>query len=177
MFMPMWKNADADLKIGMLQHTISALVRREEPDLTSLQLGVFLICYLSDDKQSVRGLAVRFRVSKPAISRALDRLIQLRLARRQTDPSDRRSTLVAQTPKGHALMTELRNIMMDFTNQVEVKQTDGAVTNNADEPPIGCRLGIRHALGDEAYLTEVAVDHAAAIMYRPLGRGPGPDNA
>jgi DNA-binding MarR family transcriptional regulator len=140
--MPMLNNADVDRKIDMLQYMISALVRREGPDLTSPQLGVFLICYLSDGKQTVRGLAAKLRVSKPAISRVLDRLSQLRLARRQTDPSDRRGTMVARTPKGQALMLELRNLMLDFADQAEVKQTDDAITNDADAPPAGHRLEI-----------------------------------
>ena len=39
----------------------------------------------------MRGLAAKLAVSKPAITRALDRLSEFDLVRRKTDPLDRRS--------------------------------------------------------------------------------------
>jgi DNA-binding MarR family transcriptional regulator len=86
-------------------------VRRDGTDLSARQLGVFLTCYLKEGGHTVRGLAVQLNVSKPAITRALDRLGELDLARRKVDPLDRRSVLVQRTPKGSAFMRELRNIM------------------------------------------------------------------
>jgi hypothetical protein len=35
--------------VDVLRQTIVALVRRDGPDLTARQLGVFLTCYLEDD--------------------------------------------------------------------------------------------------------------------------------
>ncbi|HEY4172546.1 MAG TPA: MarR family transcriptional regulator, partial [Rhodopila sp.] len=52
-------------------------------------------------------------VSKPAITRALDRLGELDLARRKVDPLDRRSVLVQRTTKGSAFLRDLRNIMTE----------------------------------------------------------------
>ena len=51
------------------------------------------------------------KVSKPAITRALDRLGEFDLARRKTDPSDRRSVLVQRTAKGAAFLREIHGIM------------------------------------------------------------------
>jgi DNA-binding MarR family transcriptional regulator len=59
----------------------------------------------------VRGLAAGLNVSKPAITRALDRLGELSLARRKVDPMDRRSVLVQQTQAGEAFLADLRHIM------------------------------------------------------------------
>jgi DNA-binding MarR family transcriptional regulator len=59
----------------------------------------------------VRGLAAELNVSKPAITRALDRLGELDLARRKVDPLDRRSVLVQRTMKGAAFLRDLRSIM------------------------------------------------------------------
>jgi DNA-binding MarR family transcriptional regulator len=97
--------------VGILRETVVALVRRDGPDLSARQLGVFLTCYLQDGGHTVRGLAANLNVSKPAITRALDRLGELDLARRKIDPLDRRSVLVQRTTKGQAFLRELRSIL------------------------------------------------------------------
>ncbi|MDN6714608.1 MAG: MarR family transcriptional regulator, partial [Acetobacter sp.] len=71
----------------------------------------FLTCYLDESGHTVRGLAASLNVSKPAITRALDRLTELDLARRKVDPLDRRSVLVQRTPKGASYLKEIRSIM------------------------------------------------------------------
>ena len=101
----------ADQMVGILRDTIVALVRRDGPDLSARQLGVFLTCYLQEGAHTVRGLAADLNVSKPAITRALDRLGELDLARRKVDPMDRRSVLVQRTLKGQAFLRDLRSIM------------------------------------------------------------------
>ena len=104
--------------VRVLQETIIALVRRDGADLSSRQLGVMLTSYLTDGPHTVRGLALKLNVSKPAITRALDRLGELDLARRKPDPSDRRSVLVQRTPKGNAFMRDLRNTIVAGENRV-----------------------------------------------------------
>jgi DNA-binding MarR family transcriptional regulator len=97
--------------VGLLRDTVVALVRRDGIDLSARQLGVFLTCYLNDGPHTVRGLASGLNVSKPAITRALDRLGELDLARRKVDPLDRRSVLVQRTPRGASFLRALRSIM------------------------------------------------------------------
>ena len=104
--------------VRVLQETIIALVRRDGADLSSRQLGVMLTSYLTDGPHTVRGLALKLNASKPAITRALDRLGELDLARRKPDPSDRRSVLVQRTPKGNAFMRDLRNTIVAAENRV-----------------------------------------------------------
>ncbi len=104
-----------DQMVGILRDTIVALVRRDGPDLSARQLGVFLTCYLQEGAHTVRGLAADLNVSKPAITRALDRLGELDLARRKVDPMDRRSVLVQRTLKGAAFLRDLRSIMSEAT--------------------------------------------------------------
>jgi DNA-binding MarR family transcriptional regulator len=82
-------------------------------DLSARQLGVVLTCYLNDGGHTVRGLAQDLNVSKPAITRALDRLTELDFVRRKVDPADRRSVLVQRTPKGAAFLRETRHIMTE----------------------------------------------------------------
>ncbi len=103
----------ADQLVGILRDTVVALVRRDGADLSARQLGVFLTCYLQEGAHTVRGLAADLNVSKPAITRALDRLGELDLARRKVDPMDRRSVLVQRTLKGAAFLRDLRGIMTE----------------------------------------------------------------
>ena len=107
-------NTDLDeQRVDVLRQTIIALVRRQGPDLTARQFAVFLVCYLDDEAQTVRGLAAKLSVAKPAITRALDRLSEFDLVRRKTDPLDRRSVLVQRTATGMAFLRDLRKILSE----------------------------------------------------------------
>jgi DNA-binding MarR family transcriptional regulator len=116
-----------DQFVGILRDTIVALVRRDGPDLSARQLGVFLTVYLGDGPHTVRGLAMSLNVSKPAITRALDRLGEFDFARRKTDPQDRRSVLVQRTVRGAALLREVRTMMGEAAAAASEPKTDGAV--------------------------------------------------
>ena len=119
-----------DQFVGILRDTVVALVRRDGPDLSARQLGVFLTVYLGEGPHTVRGLAASLNVSKPAITRALDRLGELDLARRKTDPQDRRSVLVQRTVKGAALLREMRSIMGEAAAAAEDENAAGQVANS-----------------------------------------------
>ena len=128
----MASNTSADQLVGILRDTVVALVRRDGPDLSARQLGVFLTCYLQDSAHTVRGLAADLNVSKPAITRALDRLGELDLARRKVDPADRRSVLVQRTLKGQAFLRDLRAIMVEAgSGKKEKAAAPGATTDAA----------------------------------------------
>lgn len=117
----------ADQLVGILRDTIVALVRRDGPDLSARQLGVLLTCYLHEGPHTVRGLAADLNVSKPAITRALDRLGELDLARRKIDPTDRRSVLVQRTLKGTAFLRDLRGIMAEASAHSRKGSAHGTV--------------------------------------------------
>ena len=69
-------------------------------DLTQRQLALLLTVYLTPPPHTVRGLAAQLDISKPAVTRALDRLQTLGFARRKPEPSDRRGIEVQRTVKG-----------------------------------------------------------------------------
>jgi DNA-binding MarR family transcriptional regulator len=105
---------DKDLveqRVEVFRQTVVALVRRDGPDLSARQLGVFLTCYLEEQAQTVRGLAAKLNVAKPAITRALDRLTEFDLVRRKDDPLDRRSVLVQRTATGMAFLRDLKTVL------------------------------------------------------------------
>ncbi|MDE2576617.1 MAG: MarR family transcriptional regulator, partial [Rhodospirillales bacterium] len=72
----------ADRLLAILRDTIVGTVRRDGPDMSARQFGVFLICYIEEGPHTVRGLAARLEVSKPAITRSIDRLAELGMAKR-----------------------------------------------------------------------------------------------
>lgn len=120
---------------GVLRRTIVELVRRDGPDLSARQFGVFLICYLEAEAQTVRGLASVLGVSKPAVSRALDRLAEFDLIRRKTDPLDRRSVLVQRTPTGTAFLKDLRTILREASSAVAAEGSAPAASAPAAPAP------------------------------------------
>ncbi len=119
-----------DQLVTILRETTVALVRRDGPDLSARQQGVFLTVYLDDGAHTVRGLAAALNVSKPAITRALDRLGDLDLARRKTDPADRRSVLVQRTVKGTALLKEIRTTMGEAEHAIRTGAATPGVAAN-----------------------------------------------
>ncbi|WP_158803953.1 MarR family transcriptional regulator [Acidisoma sp. L85] len=94
------------LLLGLLS-SVLGMVRTKDPDLSMRQLAVLLTAHTAETRQTVRGLAAALDVSKPAITRALDRLTEHALVRRVIDPGDRRSVLVDVTKSGHALARSL----------------------------------------------------------------------
>ena len=125
---------DTGSGVSTLRHALVAHVRRDGPDLSLRQLGVFLICYLEDGPHTVRGLAVRLGVAKPAVSRALDRLGELDRIRRAEDPSDRRSIVVQRTRTGNAFLQELRTSMETLTHAIWAGKTYGAASHQTGTP-------------------------------------------
>ncbi len=119
--------SNPDQLVGILRDTVVALVRRDGPDLSARQLGVFLTVYLTDGPHTVRGLAAELNVSKPAITRALDRLGRLGYIRRKRDPDDRRNVLVQRTVKGSIFLTEFGQMVMEAGKAASARDADAAV--------------------------------------------------
>ncbi len=103
----------ADRLALILRDTIVGTVRRDGPDLSARQFAVFLIAYIEDGMHTVRGLAERLNVSKPAITRSVDRLTELGLAKRGPDPRDRRSVLVLRTKRGGDYFVDVKALLSE----------------------------------------------------------------
>ncbi len=115
--------ADPTELVFLLRDTLAELVRREGPDLTARQMTVFLTVSLMEGPHTVRGLAAVLNVSKPAITRALNRLGEFDLVRRKPDPSDQRSVLVGQTRTGLAFQRDLGQIMQKAEQERKAVQS------------------------------------------------------
>lgn len=80
--------------------TLVDYVRSGEPDLTNRQMALMLIVYIMPGPHTVRGLADKLNVSKPVITRALNKLGALGYLRRERDEADRRNIFITRTSKG-----------------------------------------------------------------------------
>jgi DNA-binding MarR family transcriptional regulator len=93
-------------------------VRRDSPDLSARQMALLLTVYLTPPPHTVRGLALVLNVSKPAITRALDRLCFYGLVRRKIDDTDRRSVLIQRSVKGSVFLREFGDLIVDAGGRI-----------------------------------------------------------
>jgi len=94
-------------------------VRSKGPDLSSRQMALMLTAYLEEGPHTVRGLASYLNISKPAISRALDRLGELGFVKRRRDEKDKRNVLVQRTVKGSIFL-------VDFAASIQTANADNS---------------------------------------------------
>ena len=98
--------------LDLWRNVLVSSVKQAGPDLSSRQLALLLTVYLTPPPHTVRGLAGTLSISKPAISRALDRLGRLGFVRRKRDDADRRNVLVQRTVKGSVFLTEFSQLVL-----------------------------------------------------------------
>ncbi len=98
--------------LDLWRRAMVSSVRRDAPDLSARQMALLLTVYLTPPPHTVRGMAETLRVSKPAITRALDRLGELDLVRRKQDESDRRSVLIQRTVRGSVFLREFGELIV-----------------------------------------------------------------
>jgi DNA-binding MarR family transcriptional regulator len=88
------------------------LVRDGETDLTWRQVTIMLTVYLEAPPHTVRGLATKLNVTKPAITRALDTLGAMGLLDRRRDERDRRNVLIQRTVDGALWVEKLGDMVV-----------------------------------------------------------------
>ena len=101
----------ANQALELWRRTIAEYVRRDLPDLSTRQMAILLIVYTQPAPHTVRGLARQLGISKPAVTRAIDRLGALDFVRRKTDEEDRRSVLVQRTVKGAVFLSDYADLI------------------------------------------------------------------
>lgn len=97
--------------LDLWRRVLVANVRAAGPDLSARQLALILTVYMTPAPHTVRGLAAFLNVSKPAVTRALDRLGKLGFLRRRIDEADRRSVLVQRTVKGSVFLRDFADLV------------------------------------------------------------------
>ena len=115
-----------DLKaLDIWRRALVSSVRLEAPDLSARQMALLLSVYLTPPPHTVRGLAQSLKVSKPAITRAVNRLSELGLARRKTDEADRRSVFIQRTVKGSMFLREFGELIVSAANAGDADDANG----------------------------------------------------
>lgn len=92
-------------------------VKASEPDLTNRQLAVLMMIHYRNGPHTVRGLAMSLNVSKPVITRALDKLSNLGFLMRQPDDTDGRNVFIVPTTRGVSFLEKLENYFSDEGSQ------------------------------------------------------------
>lgn len=104
--------------LELWRRALVADVRRSAPDLTVRQTAILLTIYLAHPPHTVRGLASALGISKPAVTRAVDRLSALELVRRRIDDRDRRSVLIEGTERGPGYLAEFAGLILAASREV-----------------------------------------------------------
>jgi DNA-binding MarR family transcriptional regulator len=106
--------------LELWRHALTAAVRREAPDLSSRQIALLLTIYLTPAPHTVRGLSSTLHISKPAVTRALDRLGELGLTRRTVDTADRRNVLIERTEAGQSYLDGFADLVRQAASMIGV---------------------------------------------------------
>lgn len=115
----------SDPRIIVLHGTLLSLVRRDGRDLTARQLTAFLSVYMEEQTHTVSSLAELLHISRPGVTRIMDRLVQFDLVAREEDREDRRRVLVRRTARGAGFFRELVSISRAV--DAEVRETHAAI--------------------------------------------------
>ena len=116
--------------LHLWREALRLAVRHEEPDLTTRQMLVMLVVYAPwEQKVRVRDLAEDLSLSKPAVSRALDRLEQLGYVRRKADAADGRSVVLQPTMRGSKFLADFA----EFVQQAIDRLAKEGVPSGKDE--------------------------------------------
>ncbi len=98
--------------LDLWRRSVVRSVRNDFPDFSSRQMAVLLTVYITQPSHTVRGLAAELNISKPAITRALDRLGEFGLVCRKPDETDRRSIEVQRTVKDSVFLSEFSEMII-----------------------------------------------------------------
>ena len=108
----------ASQALKLLHEVNLALVRDGEQDLSARQMTILLTVYLEPPPHTVRGLAAKLNVTKPAITRALDTLGGLRLLSRKRDEADKRNVIITRTVVGALYVEQLGDLVVDKAKEL-----------------------------------------------------------
>lgn len=86
-------------------------IKADGPDLSARQTALLLTVHLDEERYTVRALAKRLGLCKPAVVRALDSLQAMGLLRRVRDPNDKRSVLIEPTLEGSEKLSSIAQIL------------------------------------------------------------------
>lgn len=118
--------------LGLWLDVTSRSVQSDGPDLTARQTALMLTVYLEAGPHTVRALAQRLGVGKPAVVRAIDTLQDVGLVERRPDPADRRNIFVVGTEAGaERLSTYAASIARNIATITQVNRASSLDASEA----------------------------------------------
>jgi DNA-binding MarR family transcriptional regulator len=120
--------------VSLWQAITSQALAPGQPDLTNRQTAILLSVHTEAGPHTVRGLADRHGLGKPAVVRALDTLSHAGLLKRVPDPADRRSVLVEPTEAGAHLIADMSAAIALFLARSMRAAASPQASAGADEP-------------------------------------------
>jgi len=110
--------------LDIWRRAIVKSVSLDAPDLSARQMSLLLTVYLTPPPHTVRGLANLLKVSKPAITRAVNRLTGMDMVRRKPDPDDKRSVLIQRTVRGFVFLREFGDLIVTAAKEESSSRDD-----------------------------------------------------
>ena len=108
-----------------LWHRIILRSLKDTPyDLSQRQMAVLSTVYLTEPPHTVRNLAERLGISKPAICRAVDTLSMMELIKRKKDDKDRRNVFIQRTVTGSVFLSDYADLIMSELNSNNTEWQD-----------------------------------------------------
>ncbi len=104
--------------MNLWHRVMVAALERDLPDLSARQFALLLHVYLGPPPHTVRGLSARLGISKPAVTRALDRLSALGFVKRVRDKTDRRNVIISRTVAGAHFLRDFADMAADLAEAV-----------------------------------------------------------
>ena len=97
--------------LALWRQVMVTALRQGGPDMTQRQFALLLHVYLTPPPHTVRGLAGDLMISKPAVTRAIDRLADIGFLKRRVDVTDKRSVLIQRTVQGSVFLREFGDMV------------------------------------------------------------------
>ncbi len=95
-----------------------------ELGLSFTQVKALSLLRISDEDVNVKDVADRLNMSLPAMSRSLDKLVQLGFVDRVESEKDRRAKLVRLLPAGRAVLDEIEQARKSVVEEFTVTLSD-----------------------------------------------------
>ena len=89
----------------------------DNADLTNRQMAILLTIYDGKDEYSIKKLTEELHLTKPTISRAVERLLELNLVSKRTNPKDRRRVIVEKTFDGNVFIETLTKYLKEANDK------------------------------------------------------------
>lgn len=107
------------------REALAGFVRSDGPDLSMRQMAIMMTVYMCPAPHTVRGLAADLGISKPAVTRALDRLSAMGLLKRVQDEADKRSVLIFRTTTGAVYLNDFAEMVQSASTDAQNEAADG----------------------------------------------------